>query len=80
MVTLAYLVAIGVVYVVLSEGMERAVRRTMRERMAHPVLRLVDDGRRPPEGGRHAPAAASCRPRPASRDRAAATQATAPPD
>jgi hypothetical protein len=53
--TLAYLVAIAVVYVILSDGMERAVQRAFRTRRAGVPLHLVEDFEVRPSHGVHAP-------------------------
>lgn len=43
MTTLFYLVAITIVYVVLSERMDRAVQRTFQSRGPKPPLRLMEE-------------------------------------
>lgn len=43
MTTLFYLVAIAIVYVVLSERMDRAVQRTFQSRGPKPPLRLMEE-------------------------------------
>ncbi|MBK8247565.1 MAG: hypothetical protein IPK85_09245 [Gemmatimonadetes bacterium] len=43
MLTLVYLVAIVVAYGILSDGMDRAVRRTFHARRAGPQLGLVEE-------------------------------------
>lgn len=45
MVTLAYLVAIVVVYGILADGMDRAVQRTFRARSAGSPVGLVEEFR-----------------------------------